>query len=242
MIVLHLSWHGGKKKRYRVRRLETVHTCMDNPRMWMRMGFGNPRHAVLYTTEENNNNNNGKRHVLREYVKPNVLSGGGKRNKGREDDGEGGDKVTIRDMSGENVPFVIEHREVKIEKGETMFFSVIDEDTAIVSRPHLGDRIIISDDGPHTTPLRLLFMPCLGGDQCNAIHDIINKKHIPKNILKKYHGVENDIEVALAAVYISPLTLQNVSEELRNDKEVVMMAVQQDGRVLKYASENLRAD
>ena len=76
-IVLHLSWDGDKKKkkkRYRVRHLETARACMDNPRGLVRKGLGRPRRALLYAIKKKNN---GHRHVLGEYVEPATLSGGG---------------------------------------------------------------------------------------------------------------------------------------------------------------------
>ena len=74
-IVLHLSWDGDKKKRYRVSHLETARTCMDNPRRLLRKGLGRPRRALLYAIEKKNNGH--RRHVLGEYVEPATLSGGG---------------------------------------------------------------------------------------------------------------------------------------------------------------------
>ena len=46
--------------------------------------------------------------------------------------------------------------------------------------------------------------------------------------------------MVLVAVKVNGLTLKNVSEELRNDKEVVLVAVKEYGLALEFASEQIK--
>ena len=54
--------------------------------------------------------------------------------------------------------------------------------------------------------------------------------------------LKNDKEVVMAAVQQNGEVLQYASDELKADKEVVMAAVMQDGWALEYASEELKVD
>ena len=53
---------------------------------------------------------------------------------------------------------------------------------------------------------------------------------------------KGDTEVVLAAVTQNGLALEFASHELQNEKEVVLAAVTQNGRAMKYASEELHND